>query len=997
MEIFLEELPHQMNAIKAINESFYGIRQDLTFNENTTPYANPIINYTGQNKANIDVKMETGTGKTYVGLRTIYQLFKSYGLFKFIIVVPTPAIKEGWKKFIESSYSKQHFSNYYENIQINLNIINAGDFNSNKGVIPSHLIDFIEGDSLNASTIQILLINASMLNSENMKGIISRGKNKGRERFNQTLLTGYTKPIEALKATKSIVLIDEPHKFPRNGEFYKAVQNLSPQMILRLGATFPEIQQGSGKNKIKSKDYYRKVPQFELNAIDSFNQGLVKGIDIFYPNLTPEQAKNRYKIDSVKTKELVLKQGQNRWTLSVGENLANVDSSFEGGLSYSGNNNLSNGLEINECMELIPSTYTISYQEHIIEDAINQHFEHEINNFMRDNLKENFQPKVKTLSLFFIDSIRSYRNKEGWLKETFERLLKVKLRKLIKEFEFKKLPREIEYLDFLRATYDSLNSENQMVHAGYFGEDRGSGEEAVQAEVNDILKNKEKMLSFKDSNGNWITRRFLFSKWTLREGWDNPNVFVIAKLRTSGSENSKIQEVGRGLRLPVDETGHRLTQAEFPSRLSFLIGYDEKDFAEKLIGEINSDVDVKLDEEKLSDEMINKIVEFRQQTQPDFNDETLLNQLDERNLINRKNEFKNDVEIDGVKKSGFEWLLELYPEVNVSKLKVDKVRDMNKKQPSLKVKLNKENWNKLRYLWENLSKRYMLEFKKMSEDDLYFFIERLLNDHDLFVKQQPERIHQSLEKDDEGKQVIKESISEYNYRNEYIYMNYGKFLKQLVLKTNVPISIMHKNLLSVLKDKYNSDERFLSELSLNNIIREFNKRFEEKYSQSYEYKKLDFSATTTIYDSEISEFKDWVDANYLGTNVENNIQTEERFLYERPPVRYDSVTPELELLKRNYDKNVTVFGNLPKKAIQVPKYTGGTTTPDFVYMIETDEQDAKYLIVETKAENMRLGDKSIGEIQKNFFNTLDNLNIKYQLATSAQDVYNEIKKLDDSK
>ena len=157
------------------------------------------------------------------------------------------------------------------------------------------------------------------------------------------------------------------------------------------------------------------------------------------------------------------------------------------------------------------------------------------------------------------------------------------------------------------------------------------------------------MLSFKNSNGNWITRRFLFSKWTLREGWDNPNVFVIAKLRTSGSENSKIQEVGRGLRLPVDETGHRLTQDEFPSRLSFLIGYDEKDFAEKLIGQINSDVDVKLDEEKLTDEMINKIVEFRQQTQPDFNDEALLEHLDEQNLINRKNEFKNDVEIEGIK------------------------------------------------------------------------------------------------------------------------------------------------------------------------------------------------------------------------------------------------------------------------------------------------------------------------------------------------------------
>lgn len=985
MEIFLEELNHQKQAIDSVIYNFPNIDRNTQYTE----FSNPLLKNRGEILNNIDIKMETGTGKTYVYTRMMYELHKRLGIFKFVIILPSPAIKEGTKNFLNSNYASEHFKQFYEGVNIQVNEIGAGDFDSKRGRknFPPQLNEFIESSSINENQIQVLIINAGMLNSKSMK----------RDDYDQTLLGGFTNPIEAIQAINPVVIIDEPHRFPREGKYYTSVSSLKSQVIIRFGATFPEMKKGTGKKAIYIKDYYRGKPQFELNAVDSFNQGLVKGIDIYYPKLTPEQAKNRYTIDSVKSKEIVLKKGENKWTLGVGENFANIDSLFEGDLSYAGAKTLSNDLEISKGMDLLPGTFTTNYQELIINDAINQHFEHEINNFMRDNLKENFQPKVKTLSLFFIDSISSYRNKDGWLKQTFERLLKIKLRKLIKEFEVKKLPREIEYLDFLRATYDSLNSENQMVHAGYFGEDRGSGEEAIQAEVNDILKNKEKMLSFKDSNGNWITRRFLFSKWTLREGWDNPNVFVIAKLRTSGSENSKIQEVGRGLRLPVDEVGHRLTQAEFPSRLSFLIGYDEKDFAEKLIGEINSDVDVKLDEEKLSDEMINKIVEFRQQTQPDFNDETLLNQLDERNLINRKNEFKNDVEIDGVKKSGFEWLLELYPEVNVSKLKVDKVRDMNKKQPSLKVKLNKENWNKLRYLWENLSKRYMLEFKKMSEDDLYFFIERLLNDHDLFVKQQPERIHQSLEKDDEGKQVIKESISEYNYRNEYIYMNYGKFLKQLVLKTNVPISIIHKNLLSVLKDKYNSDERFLSELSLNNIIREFNKRFEEKYSQSYEYKKLDFSATTTIYDSEISEFKDWVDANYLGTNVENNIQTEERFLYERPPVRYDSVTPELELLKRNYDKNVTVFGNLPKKAIQVPKYTGGTTTPDFVYMIETDEQDAKYLIVETKAENMRLGDKSIGEIQKNFFNTLDNLNIKYQLATSAQDVYNEIKKLDDSK
>src|SRR5699024_7998031 len=183
------------------------------------------------------------------------------------------------------------------------------------------------------------------------------------------------------------------------------------------------------------------------------------------------------------------------------------------------------------------------------------------------------QPKVKTLSLFFIDSIKSYRDEKGWLKDLFEKLLRRKLKSLIREYRLKKLPREQEYLSFLQATLAELT---ENVHAGYFGEDRGSGDEAIQAEVDDILKNKEKLLSFKDDKGKWQTRRFLFSKWTLREGWDNPNVFVIAKLRTSGSENSKIQEVGRGLRLPVDENGHRLLQDELPSRLRFLIGYDEK-------------------------------------------------------------------------------------------------------------------------------------------------------------------------------------------------------------------------------------------------------------------------------------------------------------------------------------------------------------------------------------------------------------------------------------
>ncbi|EGQ0294084.1 type III restriction-modification system endonuclease, partial [Staphylococcus pseudintermedius] len=657
MKIRLVELKHQKAALNAIIDKFPGIDlSESNYQDINSTFENPSIHGRFKNNNNIDIKMETGTGKTYVGTRMMYELHQKFGLFKFIVIVPSPAIKEGWRNFLTARYSEQHFDEHYENVKLDVNTINAGDFNTKSGrrIFPPQLNNFIEGTKLNTNQIEVLLINVDMLKSKNMS----------RDDYNQTLLNNYSSPFDALRATKPVVIIDEPHRFPRDKKNYQVIEKLEPQMIVRFGATFPEIKKGTAKKAIYVKDYYRNKPQFELNAVDSFNQGLVKGIDIYYPNLTPEQARNRYIIDSVKSKEIVLKKGNNRWTLGIGEKLATIDSLFEGDLTYSGAKTLSNELEVNKGMELIPGTFTTTYQEYIIKDAIDQHFEHEINNFMRDNLKVNFQPKVKTLSLFFIDSIKSYRDTDGWLKQTFERLLKIKLRKLIKEFEVKKLPREIEYLDFLKATYASLNSENQIVHAGYFGEDRGSGEEAIQAEVKDILKNKEKMLSFKDKNGNWITRRFLFSKWTLREGWDNPNVFVIAKLRTSGSENSKIQEVGRGLRLPVDETGHRLTQDEFPSRLSFLIGFDEKDFAEKLIGEINSDVDVKLSEDILTDEMINKIVEHRKQMNPHYNDEVLLEQLDERNLINRKNEFKTDVEIDGVKKSGFDWFLELYPEIN---------------------------------------------------------------------------------------------------------------------------------------------------------------------------------------------------------------------------------------------------------------------------------------------------------------------------------------------
>jgi len=983
MKISLEELPHQEEALKNIIDSFSGIEKNT--NKNNI-YSNPLIKRAYEEQTNIDVKMETGTGKTYVYTRLMYELHRLYGLFKFVIVVPTPAIKEGTKNFIQSEYAKQHFSQFYENTKVELNIINAGDFKTKSGRknFPAHLSSFVEGSRLNSNTIQVLLINAGMLNSSNMK----------KSDYDQTLMGGITNPIEAIQNTKPIVIIDEPHRFPRDKAYYKSIETLQAQMIVRFGATFTIIETGRGKNKIQKVDYYRKQPQYDLNAIESFNEGLVKGIDIYYPSLSERQAQNRYKVDSVKAKELVLKQGSTMWTLNVGDNLAEVDDSFEGDITFSGSKTLSNELELEKGMELIPGTYKASYQELIIKDAIERHFEIEQKNFLRGNNRDFNNPRIKTLSLFFIHSINSYRDDDGWLKLTFERLLRKKLSQLIQEYELKRQPREVEYLDFLRATQASLNlnSKEQNVHAGYFGEDRGSGDEAIQAEVDDILKNKEKLLSFKDEAGNWEARRFLFSKWTLREGWDNPNVFVIAKLRTSGSENSKIQEVGRGLRLPVDENGQRVQQEEWSSRLAFLISYDEKDFARKLVGEINSDAKLDMDQYKLTDDMIEVIVAERKKTDKNFDDEKLLEHLDELKIINRKNEVKTSVELDGHIKDGFEWLLELYPELTVNRLRSDKIREPDKTDSKVRVKLKKEKWEKVKDLWRQFSNRHMLEFERYPER-IKMIAEEIIGEHSLYERELANQIKESLHASEDKKSIMLQE-KEQGYRMTYLPgIPYGEFIKEITTSTGIPVKDIHANLLRLLKTSLRGDSRFLSEISIANIKREFKKRFDQVFSQAYEYKRLDFHARTSIYNPETDSFVEDVNAEALGVNVDENAMTDDRYLYEVPPIRYDSVIPERELLRHGYPEKVTVFGKLPKRAIQVPKYTGGTTTPDFVFVVEKEDDTSVYLLVETKAENMRINEQRTVEIQNKFFDMLKTNHVDYKEATSAQQVYSKIRKI----
>lgn len=946
MAIYLETLEHQQNAIDTIVGAMEGCRDFDKKSESS--YANPTIKLRAENVRKfvekstkpssfnlssnniIDIKMETGTGKTFVYTKTMYELYKNFGLNKFIIFVPSLAIKEGAKNFISADYTRRYFSTFYPDVKIDLSVINAGAFNTKKRrkTLPSELVDFLEGtrNQHGTRTIKCLLINDKMFTAKSMT-----------EEYDQTLISSVsTKPLEAIKATRPVVIIDEPHRFKRKSKAFKEIKNLDPQLILRFGATFPDIEddEGKGKKAVNKKDYSNLI--YDLNAVESFNKGLVKAIDVFYPSGSKSE---KYKVESVSNKKLILSKNSKKFEILAGERLP---SDFEGGLTFKGGREkmLSNDLKFDERKELNPEAFSVLYQKIMISQALDQHFKKERENWVRENAGEN-PAKIKTLSLFFIDSISSYRKEDGWLKNTFENLLRKKLKDAISK------ETNTEYKDFLEYSLRNISE----CHGGYFAEDASgkNNDEKIQNEVDDILRNKNRLLSFKDEKGKWILRRFLFSKWTLREGWDNPNVFVIAKIRSSGSEISKLQEVGRGLRLPVDENGRRLSEEEF--RLSYIIDFSEKEFADKLIREINKDGG-KIFEGKISDEVINILIKNNYAENP----RQVRNKLAEEKIID-----DYDIIVNSQK------LQELLPNQGIQK---DKIRN-NPKKSAEKVKLRKDNWEKIKQLWLKVSQRYMIKFEELSEDKIFEIAEKSIGKN----LRESEIYNEKESLISDGREIHSEvSRVDSGYTLEAIH--YGDFLKKLSQNTNISPKIWHKAVLS--KNNVFEKECF-NVISLANIIRDFKKVFEEEFSQKFEYNKLDFTANTSLIRN--GEFVEEVSKSALGAFSSTEIEVDDRNLWNE--ICYDSVNPEMEISKIKPAEKVLVFGKIPQRAIRIPLFTGGTTSPDFIYAIKNDKNIEIDLFIEAKPENLKGSDKIVINSQETFLNTVKT---EWRKVTSAEEV-----------
>lgn len=940
MELILQQqLPHQQKAVDAIVDVFKGVYitaptqfyTNPTFSLKDIHIANNIkalqsdlpaeyrssIPVSESEYLNLDIKMETGTGKTYVYTKTIFELNKRYGFNKFIIAVPSLAIKAGTEQFLNEPYVRRHFTDgcgYGTEIEA---LVLEAPKNKKKGrsYFPGVVSEFVKGSCQNTKKIYVLLVNMQLLTSNSKRN----GRDTGllwRDDYDSDV-EGFYRPFDAIASTKPMVIIDEPHRFSREQKVFKTIlEEIKPQVIIRFGATFPETTTGCGRNKITVKDYQNLL--YDLNACVSFNQGLIKGVakEHFEPVSKKEE---KVRITAIDSKEAVHFQYKKKdeatksFTLKTGDSLSIISDAFEGitvAAIDKTSVEFSNGIVKTSGEELDVDIYMTSYQEQMIRLALQRHFETEKENFC------NRKYKIKTLALFFIDDITSYRisddGKKPYLLTAFENLLREQIEKTISSLD----ERDAEYKAYLEASLADISA----CHAGYFSKDNSNFDEDIAKEVDVILHGKKQLLSFKNDDESLNTLRFLFSKWTLKEGWDNPNVFTIAKLRSSGSENSKLQEVGRGLRLPVDENGNRISNEEFT--LNYIVDFTEADFAQKLVDQINGEFPKAA---AISEEKLEAVAKKLGITSDDLFDELYC-----KHYIDRHNNIKSETR---------DSFFAEYPDFAVG-LSNGKIRDRNKEKPK-PVGIRKTVYNEIKELWETINHRYLLFYDNDLNNDIEDIVLALFEKSGVFTDLVMRSERDKVRSNGTEMNVVRETGVQYVMQKT---IPYSVFLKRISNTTNLPIKVLHLALCKYAKKHGMEFTSRMNENSVAGFCSEFvawkNENLQGRFK--YERSKAPLGATALTYAD--GTVRNEISQGRIGTKLVPGTPSD-KYLYDvyayDSSLEKDNITADIE--------DVIVYGKIPRSSIAIPTITGGMYSPDFMYVVKHTNGDKELnIVVETK-------------------------------------------------
>lgn len=862
---------------------------------------------------NFTIEMETGTGKTYVYTKTILELNKRYGWTKFIVVVPSVAIKEGVAKSFD--LTKEHFDLAYNHTPCDYFV-----YDSNK---IARLKSFANSSSIQVMIMTIGAFNKSLetQDSETKANLIYRPSDK---------LDGWC-GIDLIKQTNPIVIIDEPQSVDTTKKAKDAIKSLNPLFTLRYSATHKEL--------------YHLM--YRLSPVDAYHQHLVKEIwvdEVLSDEQTTKpyvkllgvtgdgSASTRAKLEIYKkskdgsvTKESVqARTNDDLWDLSK-------EVEYYSGNSYviedinamKGEENVlfSNGIELH----IGEATGVVN------DEAIKRA---QIRETIADHLKKErtyIDKGIKVLSLIFIDKVENYRNEDGskgkyavWFEEEFDKLINT------------------TYAG-LKSAHPEMCYDAAKVHEGYFSKDkkgrlidtRGDGD-ADDTTYNLIMKEKGKLLSFS------TPIRFIFSHSALKEGWDNPNVFQVCTLVETKDTFTKRQKIGRGLRICVNQNGDRVLDPKY-NRLTVIANESYKDFCNSLQKEF-TDQGYKfgiVEETSFTGLTVKKEDGTEKELSQD--DSVKIHKiLTDKGYID-KNKATSQFFID--KQNGDFTTSEEYAEFDkfiastIEKLS----RDCMPKNSKERVKVNRNdkviNSEVFNEIWTKINQKTIYSVNLPIDDMKSAAIEYIRNMPAIKKERIGSRtVALGLEKEgvvakDGG--AVQKTIATFE---EYETPNYPDFIRRLTDATQLLrgtiIDILAKS--GRLNDFYNNPEVFIKQVSI--LI---NKAKEERLIEGLQYSKIDeFYKQEEVFD----------DTELYGIKDENVVDVSAPDKNPFDHIIFDSAIERAFAEDCDTDENVLLYAKLPPKFTVDTPY--GSYNPDWMLVIRNDENECKlYFVAETKGNS----------------------------------------------
>lgn len=869
---------------------------------------NPQPIQTLSNRRNVDILMETGTGKTFTYLNTIFELNKHYFQNKFIIFVPRKAIAESVKQninltreYFHTQYSK-HLKAYYYSDEKSLSQI-------------------INGYIKNEDELSVLILTNSS---------IDKGEDKGKpnilQRPNEKLFNNDT-TLDNIIALKPICFIDEPHLL-KGKEFDKVFQSFQT-LYFRFGATFPTEE----PHKLSNLAYC-------LDSVSAFREYLVKQINVhtlYESTLTPKLISSHPK-DKCATFSYVLDNITHKASVLVGEDIGErlSYSPWKGKEILRGKQNsviLSSGEEIAK----LSTSYALddSQISNLISKAIDLHFEKEQRLF-----KEEEDERIKALCLFFIPHIDDFRGQTPKIKTIFEKLY------LQKREQILKIPNLSQaYRDYLSRDF---NDKGELcVAEGYFSGDKGTKDDKEAQGVKLILEEKEKLLSTK------TPLRFIFSVWALQEGWDNPNIFTLVKLASSTTSTSRHQQIGRGLRLAVNQEGKRITHTYCNgddnsfydiNALDVLISGEEGLFIEELQKEIE-DTSFVFNHNTLCKSILLSQLHFTLDEADDFiyhlrRESKAIETLTEEayKCLKPLHEVLRDEKEGFLKILREESYLKAVEFFKPSSNKRNQTNDANRHKRTAGIR--KELAEEFKNLWESINQKATIIYQDIQTQELIDKITKAFNS--LSINSETTTLITKHYDPQNGKiQKIKEEIlSTKLYSNPSLMMdNLIEFAKA----EKLPLSFLLEIYQALDKNKFSINPK-ASLQQLKTIIQE-EIHSSIIHSVSYDFIQTQISSDDLLFYNDGTP-KEKIFCEKLGRHIDEKSEPQENYLYDK--VVYDSQI-ELKAItqdpKHINDLTIQVYAKLPKFSIPTPYKS---YEPDFAYLINTQSNQKIFLICETK-------------------------------------------------